>query len=91
MTLNAFSARDLILLLNLSTWQNSVIFINYTFPCIINNLGISLDKTFIQKDMYPYVQYITIHNSQDRNLNVHKEMNGLRRSGEYIQWNTTEP
>ena len=40
--------------------------------------------------MHLYVYSSTIHNSQD-NLNVHWKMNGLRRCGKYVQWDTTQP
>ena len=39
--------------------------------------------------MHPYVHRSTIHNSKD--MEMPTDMNGLRRCGIYIQWNTTQP
>ena len=44
-----------------------------------------------QRHIHPSVHSSTIYNSRHgRNLNVHQEMNGLRRCT-YIQWNITQP
>ena len=56
-------------------------------------LGVYPYKTFIQRDAYTpcslqnYSQWPRLGGK----LNIHQWMNGLRRSGTCIQWNTTQP
>ena len=80
-----------------TTTENSMEFlrklkIELAYDPSIPPLGIYTDKTIIiQKDTCtPIFHCSTIHNSQGNNLNVHQQINGLRR-GTYIQWNTTQP
>ena len=56
-------------------------------------LGTYPDKTTIQKDtgtLHPQHHY-SQQPRQGNNLNVHRQMNGLRRTGTYTQWNTNQP
>ena len=69
--------------------------LNTELPCnpAIPLLCIYPDKTFLEKDTYTCM--LLKHYSQlprhGNNLNAHQWMNGLRRCGTYIQWNTTQP
>ena len=67
--------------------------IELPYDLAIPLLGIYPENTFIEKDTCTlYVHRSTIHNSQDRNhLNVHQQLNVLRRYSTYIQWNITRP
>ena len=54
-------------------------------------LGTYLDKTFTEKDtrtpMFTAAVFI-ITKTWKNNLKVHRQTNGLRRGGTYIQWNS---
>lgn len=54
-------------------------------------LGIYLDKIIIQKIHEPLcsLEHYAQQPRHRSNQNVHQQMNGLRRCGTYIQWNTT--
>ena len=59
-------------------------------------LGICTDKTIIQKDICtpkclatPFtIAGNTLFPGHGNNINVHQQMNGIRKCGTYIQWNT---
>ena len=64
--------------------------IEVPYDSAIPLLSIYLEKLSLKKIHVPYVNCSTIHNSQDvemTNLNVHRQMKGLRRCGTRIQWN----
>ena len=65
--------------------------LNMEIPCdsAISLLGIYLDKTIIQKDIHTprFIAALFTWNTKPRhgnNLNVHQQMNGLRRCGIHI-------
>ena len=56
-------------------------------------LGIYPDKTFIQKDTCTRIFITALFTiaKTGKNLNIHQQINALRRHRIYIQWNSTQP
>ena len=62
-------------------------------------LGICTDKTIIQKDICTPKCLATpftiagnmLFPGHGNYINVHQQMNGIRKCGTYIQWNTLKP
>ena len=64
-----------------------------TYDPAIPVLGIYLDEITIQKDTCApmFIAALSTIGKHGNNLNVHQQINGLRKGGICIQWNTTQP
>ena len=66
--------------------------IELSYDPVIPLLGVYPDKTFNEKYMHPlFIAALFTKAKTWKNLNAHQQMNGLKRCGKYIQWNSTQP